>query len=471
MDAGLPKLRRDGDAYMLAVAALYATVAVGIGAYFNQVSTALTAGGVLLAAALGLFVMARGSWLNSVALPVILMSLVALHIHLGMGRAEFHFGVFLTIGFLLVYRHWLPLLAGAAALAVHHVLFDRLQAAGFPVFCLAEPNFADVVVHAGYLVAQTGFSIVMAIQLRRDALLMVELDSLTTGLSGANGKIDFSVLSVPVLTNSARKLQAALSSVSTAIRTVKASVESMTVTSAEIASGSQDLSARTEQSASSLQETASAMEELTGTVTQSAATATQAAKLSAKAVENATTASAAATRLDTSMVSITESSKKIADITGVIDGIAFQTNILALNAAIEAARAGEAGRGFAVVASEVRSLAKRSADAAKEIKDLIDQSTSQVEQGVVVSNETRAALSSILADSKDANDLMAELASAASEQRDGIAQVNQAVSNLDHATQQNAALVEQSAAAAVSFKDQAESLSGAMSVFSGDTVA
>jgi methyl-accepting chemotaxis protein len=213
------------------------------------------------------------------------------------------------------------------------------------------------------------------------------------------------------------------------------------------------------------------MEELTGTVTQSAATAGEAAKLSAKAVENATSGQAAAARLDISMVSITKSSRKIADITGVIDGIAFQTNILALNAAVEAARAGEAGRGFAVVALEVRNLAKRSADAAKEIKDLIGEASIQVAHGVGVSNETREILASMLADSKSVSGLMAELATAAMEQRDGIAQVNQAVSNLDEATQQNAALVEESAAAAVSLKEQAKSLSGAMDVFVDEAVA
>jgi methyl-accepting chemotaxis protein len=256
-----------------------------------------------------------------------------------------------------------------------------------------------------------------------------------------------------------------------AVDAVKASVESMTVASSQISSGNQDLSERTEQSAASLQQTASAMADITGTVTQSAATAGEAAVLSAKAVESATTGSAAANRLDSSMTSITESSRKIADITGVIDGIAFQTNILALNAAIEAARAGEAGRGFAVVASEVRSLAKRSADAAREIKDLIGQSSIQVEQGVGVSNETREALNSILVNSRGVNDLMVKMAAASAGQRDGIAQVNQAVSSLDQATQQNAALVEQSAAAAASLKDQATSLSSAMDVFAEAAVA
>jgi methyl-accepting chemotaxis protein len=246
---------------------------------------------------------------------------------------------------------------------------------------------------------------------------------------------------------------------------VRSGVESVSTASAQIATGNQDLSSRTEQTASNLQQTASSMEQITGTVGQSADTAKQANQLAATAAEAATRGGEVVEQVVSSMQQITDSSKKIGDIIGVIDGIAFQTNILALNAAVEAARAGEQGRGFAVVAGEVRTLAQRSAQAAKEIKALIGTSVETVETGSRQVNEAGAAMSDIVTRVRRVSDLMGEISAAATEQRDGISQVNQAVTNLDQVTQQNAALVEESAAAASSLREQAHRLSEVVSVF------
>ncbi|MFL6661872.1 MAG: methyl-accepting chemotaxis protein [Rhizobacter sp.] len=246
---------------------------------------------------------------------------------------------------------------------------------------------------------------------------------------------------------------------------VRSGVESVSTASTQIAIGNQDLSSRTEQTASNLQQTASSMEQLTGTVGQSADTAKQANQLAATAAEAATRGGEVVQQVVASMHQITDSSKKIGDIIGVIDGIAFQTNILALNAAVEAARAGEQGRGFAVVAGEVRTLAQRSAQAAKEIKSLIGASVETVESGSRQVNEAGAAMSDIVTRVRRVSDLMAEISAAASEQREGIGQVNQAVTNLDQVTQQNAALVEESAAAATSLREQAQRLAEVVSVF------
>jgi methyl-accepting chemotaxis protein len=261
------------------------------------------------------------------------------------------------------------------------------------------------------------------------------------------------------------RMQAMVDSLRTTIGLVRSSIDSITTAAGEIAQGNQDLSSRTEQTASSLQQTASSMEEMSGAVAQSADTARQANQLADSAAEAAQRGGSVVDQVTTSMRSITDSSRKIADIIGVIDGIAFQTNILALNAAVEAARAGEQGRGFAVVASEVRSLAQRSAEAAKEIKALISTSTDKVEQGSTLVDQTGQAMHDIVASVKRVSDLIGEIASAAGEQRDGIQQVNQAVSQLDQMTQQNAALVEQSAAAAQSMREQAERLADAVAVF------
>lgn len=233
----------------------------------------------------------------------------------------------------------------------------------------------------------------------------------------------------------------------------------------EIAEGNNDLSARTEQQAASLAQTAASMEELTVTVAQNADNARQAAKLSQNAAHTAEQGGEQTARMAHTMHEIETSSQKIGDITSVIDGIAFQTNILALNAAVEAARAGEHGRGFAVVAGEVRNLASRSADAAKEIKVLIDESVARVQQGSVLVDTASSTMADIVRSVTQVNDIMGEIASASDEQSRGIEQVAQAVSQMDQVTQQNAALVEEAAAATDALANQADHLTTMVSAF------
>ena len=246
---------------------------------------------------------------------------------------------------------------------------------------------------------------------------------------------------------------------------VRAGVESVSAASSQIATGNHDLSARTEQTAANLEETAASMEELTATVTQSADTARQANQLAANAAQAAAQGGQVMGQVVASMQQITDSSRKIADIIGVIDGIAFQTNILALNAAVEAARAGEQGRGFAVVAGEVRSLAQRSAEAAKEIKQLIGTSVDNVESGSAQVAQAGQSMQDIVHSVRRVSDLIGEITASSTEQRDGIGQVNQAVANLDQMTQQNAALVEESSAAAAAMHEQAQRLAQVVAVF------
>jgi methyl-accepting chemotaxis protein len=246
---------------------------------------------------------------------------------------------------------------------------------------------------------------------------------------------------------------------------VRSGVQSVTSASHEIAQGNQDLSSRTEQQASSLQQTAASMEQMTSTVKHNADTASQASQLASAASEVAERGGVVVAQVVSRMGEISASSRKIEEIITVIDGIAFQTNILALNAAVEAARAGEQGRGFAVVAGEVRSLAQRSAQAAREIKGLIADSVAKVESGSALVNEAGQTMGDIVAQVKRVTDLIGEITSATLEQSSGIGQVNQAVTQLDQMTQQNAALVEQSAAAAQSLKDQADRLAEAVALF------
>ncbi|MBO9537245.1 methyl-accepting chemotaxis protein [Herbaspirillum sp.] len=252
---------------------------------------------------------------------------------------------------------------------------------------------------------------------------------------------------------------------------VRQATDTINTASGEIATGNLDLSSRTEQQAGSLEETASAMEELTSTVRQNADNARQANQLAASASEVAQQGGNVVGEVVQTMDSINESSKKIVDIISVIDGIAFQTNILALNAAVEAARAGEQGRGFAVVASEVRSLAQRSASAAKEIKALIDDSVEKVGNGSKLVEQAGVTMSEVVASVQRVTDVVVEISAASQEQSEGIEQINLAISQMDQTTQQNAALVEQAAAAAQALQEQANGLTAVVGVFKIDGMA
>ncbi len=268
-----------------------------------------------------------------------------------------------------------------------------------------------------------------------------------------------------------RALYAMSESLGRMVHQVRQSTDSIATASAEIAQGNHDLSARTEQASSNLQQTAAAMEQFTSTIGQSAQSAQQASSLANGAASVARKGGDVVSQVVSTMEEIQHSSSKIADIIGVIDGIAFQTNILALNAAVEAARAGEQGRGFAVVASEVRSLAGRSAEAAKEIKQLIGVSAQKVEAGSGLVQQAGSTMQEIVQSVQRVTDMIGEITAASAEQSSGIAQVNQAVGHLDQMTQQNAALVEESTAAAQSLREQAEQLAQAVSQFKVSGVA
>ncbi|MFY3934374.1 methyl-accepting chemotaxis protein [Achromobacter xylosoxidans] len=250
-----------------------------------------------------------------------------------------------------------------------------------------------------------------------------------------------------------------------AVRTIRAGSETISSAAGQIAAGNTDLSSRTEEQAASLEETAASMEELASTVKQNADNARQANQLAASASEVAQRGGAVVSAVVSTMGDISASSRKISEIVSVIDGIAFQTNILALNAAVEAARAGEQGKGFAVVAGEVRSLAQRSAQAAREVKTLIEASVSKVAEGAGQAENAGTTMQEVVASVKRVTDIMGEIAAASQEQASGIEQVNRAVSQMDEVTQQNAALVEEAAAAAGSMQDQAHALVRAVGVF------
>ena len=352
-------------------------------------------------------------------------------------------------------------------------------------FVQQQHDFAEASTQAMYqdrmLTVKIAAALVAAVLLAICVGAALLIRSIVTPLNAANataGRIAQGDLTVPESSTRAdefgellRAQHAMCESLSGMVQQVRQSTDSIAIASAEIATGNHDLSARTEQTSSNLQETAAAMEEFTSTIQQSAGSAQQASSLAASATGVARRGGEVVTQVVATMEDINHSSKKINDIIGVIDGIAFQTNILALNAAVEAARAGEQGRGFAVVASEVRSLAQRSAEAAKEIKQLISASVEKVETGSRLVTDAGVTMTDIVQSVQRVTDMIGEITAASAEQSAGVSQVNQAVGNLDQMTQQNAALVEESAAAAQSLREQADHLAQVVSMFKVDAAS
>lgn len=453
-----------GDAVMLTAVGMSALAAVVLGHVYYELAQGILGAVVLGGLGLAAYVAARGTQTSRTVLTFSQVALVALHIQLSHGELEFHFGVFVTLALLLVYLDWRPIVFAAALFAVHHVLFDRLQAAGFDFYCLSAPNIWRVFLHAGYVVIQTGLEVVLAVQMSRTAREGAELLRLVKAVDLPDGiSLDVSVHAAK--SDGAKALQSALRRVQGVVTSVQSSASQIEVASREIAAGNNDLSRRTEQAVSSLQHTSASMELLNNTVRQSADSARQASRMAETNAEVAERGGAVVGQVVKTMQEINLASAKISDIIGVIDGIAFQTNILALNAAVEAARAGEQGRGFAVVAGEVRSLAQRSAEAAKEIKGLIGSSVERVEIGTRLVGEAGATIDEVVANAKRVADILGDITSTSNEQCEGIGQVNAEVTQLDQMTQQNAALVEESGAASESLKAHAHQLAQAVLIF------
>ena len=431
---------RTSDPLMAAtlIAGFAATAALAFGA--GQGAQSVCVGGVVVAIALAVWRFFPDSLASRLTFATSMMAMVTLQIQLGRGMLELHFGVFVVLGLLLAYADWRPILAGALSIAVLHVATDRLQAAGMAVWCTSTPSFPRVLLHATYVIIQAGAEIYMALRIGQGAKREQR--------------------NATVLRETSHRLQEAM-------KTTLEAAGSIETASSEIASGNLDLSQRTEASAAQLQRLSSAMQDLAHSLHASDDFANDADRLASNAASVAERGDAVVRRVESTMSGITQSSHKIADIIGVIDGIAFQTNILALNAAVEAARAGEQGRGFAVVASEVRSLAQRSATAAREIKSLIGASVENVANGSQLVVEAGQSMRDIVSGVRSVAASIGQIARASADQREGLIAIGTSMEDLDQMTQQNSALVEQSAAAADSLRNQASRLAAVANLFNG----
>ncbi len=439
--------------------------AIAYGFAYNQLGLALGLGLPLLAAAVLTALSSQGGRGSQIGLPFIGMALVALMIQVAAGRNEAHFAVFAFLAVTMVYRAVLPVLVAAATVAVHHLSFNYFQEWAWGPVCFTEPGLGRVIEHALFVVAQTYVQVLLALRAQADFRAGAELTGIAKRLVNDGGEVDFGVLREPLQSSTAREMVGALQRVADAIRTVRDSSEQIGTAAREIAAGSLDLSQRTEQSASHLQQTASAMQQLNQSVGETSNAAQQASQRAGAASQVAEQGGQVVAEVVRTMGQIHESSRRIGDIIGTIDGIAFQTNILALNAAVEAARAGESGRGFAVVAGEVRMLAQRSAEAAREIKQLIATSVERVDAGSALVERAGQTMQELVGSVGEVRDQIGAISGHSAGQSRELAAVHAAVNELDRSTQQNAALVEQSAAAADSLREQSERLVRAAGVF------
>lgn len=452
----LAGIGRRADLLMLSVISLGWLVAMWIGAVYDRLGTAVAWGAVIVAVAALAWVLKRGTLASRLVMAGAGMAMVAMHIQLSMGMQEFHFGVFVFMALLLAYRDWRPVVFGALVIAVHHVVFDQLQLFGLPLYCLTEPDFGRILIHAAFVTVQTAAEVGISLRTRADAIESAELRYLC--LPQADGQLALDVRHLTVASASTTAVQAALLRMNTVVADVHTAAESVSTSSREISAGNQDLSHRTERTASHLQEVAASMSLLGGVVQHSAQEAGAARHLASEASQLAQECGQIVGEVVATMQGIHASAQRIGDILGVIDGIAFQTNILALNAAVEAARAGEQGRGFSVVASEVRSLAGRSAEAAKEVRGLITESLTQVNRGANLVTNAGRSMDDVVERSLRVSQMVNTISTAVESQSSDLDRVSATVSELDELTQQNAALVEQSAAAANSLEQQAARL-------------
>ena len=451
-----------GDTLLLCVIGIGLLAAIGIGREYWKLADALWVGIPTFLLALGAWAFTRGTFFCRVGMAVLSMVMVSLHIHVGLGQNLFHFGVFVTLAILLIYRDWRIPVVAAVLIALQHAVFNVLQQAGIGVVCFAKPGWGEVVAHAAYVIAQTAIEVWIALRLASDERTSLEVRKLVLS---SDGKVKLDLGGVAVATPLAQSVAGALGLMQEAVRQVKDAAARVQATSKDIADGSMTLSDRSSEQAAALAQASAAMANFAATLKQNTQDARKANELATDASNVASRGGTVVREVVETMNDISGASKKISDIIGIIDGIAFQTNILALNAAVEAARAGEQGRGFAVVAAEVRSLAQRSASAARETKVLIEESTSRVDAGTRLVDNAGRTMDEMVSAVEQVAALIGNIANVSTQQMASVDEVARSIESIEAVTQRNAAQVRESAEAAQEMAHQGEALAAAVSRF------
>jgi methyl-accepting chemotaxis protein len=455
------------DRLMIAVVCANVLLAVATGHHFGHLDAALIWSAPCAVPALLALTLVRRGLLSSFLVSASLVALTALQIHLSRGVLEFHFNVFVTLSALLAYRDWRVIVFTGALFAAHHLAFDRMLAAGMGTYCLSEPSLMRIALHAGFVVAQCLFLSKLAILMRREARAGQELEFLVNSL-GQEGPIHLHPSSLSAQTPTGQNLLRAQSRMTGALQQIQRTTQQVQSASDELASGGELLKERSNAIARELSESAMTLDQIVVIVQGNNAAASEALKMAERSGALADAGGALVNQVVGNMHDIETSSARITDIVAVIDGIAFQTNILALNAAVEAARAGEQGKGFAVVASEVRSLALRSATAAKEIKTLIETSSGTITTGTVLVHRTGETIAELVESVRKISKLFQELSADSSDHADGLRAVTQAMQQLTDLTRSNTEIAEQSATSSSSLRLEVQHLAAVLHCFEVD---
>ncbi|MEW7850019.1 methyl-accepting chemotaxis protein [Massilia aurea] len=466
--ANLTPVHRQADRLLIVVLWAMLGFSLALAGIHDTLTWSLVVGLPIVALASGVTFLASGTLSSRMVNAAALMAMCALHIHQGNGREELHFGIFVSLAILLCYRDWRVIMLAAGLTAVHHFSFNYLQELGYGVICLTRPGLAIVFIHAGYVIVETMVLCYIALVLQREALRSAELRASVSMLQAQHGIIDLRTLA-PATSSSGRALRDVLHTLQAAIGQVRDTVDTTRGAASEIAEGSALLFEHSRDQTEAFGRAAASIDELGDIIRTNADHAHQANALATQASGIAAVGGRQVAVVVERMGLIDTSSRQIAEITAVIDGIAFQTNILALNAAVEAARAGEQGRGFAVVAAEVRQLAQRSGDAARQIKGLIEESVRQVSAGSKLAQEAGRTMDDIVSSVTNVTGVVGKISVAGEEQAVRVTAISDAIDAMDKSLQHNAQMVRKTATAADSLQQRAHGLAQVVSIFRLDT--